>query len=92
MADDLLIAMIIAGFGLVGAYFRAEYVSWHRYKAAERRKLFSPRELYANHVCDKKRDASVSAAGDDAPLDPFRGPPDCAFACLLRAFVRIQST
>ena len=36
--DDLLIAIIIGGIGLTGAYFRAEYLLWRRDKAAERRK------------------------------------------------------
>jgi hypothetical protein len=36
--DDLLFVIIIGGIGLTGAYFRAEYVLWRRYKAAERRK------------------------------------------------------
>ncbi len=57
--DDLLIAIIIAGTGLSGAYLGAKYVSWRRYKAAERRREFSLRELYANHVCEENDDASV---------------------------------
>ncbi|HEY4969421.1 MAG TPA: hypothetical protein VII35_05910 [Steroidobacteraceae bacterium] len=36
--DDLLIAIIIGGIGLTGAYFRAEYLLWRRYKATERQK------------------------------------------------------
>jgi hypothetical protein len=36
--DDLLFVIIIGGIGLTGAYFRAEYVLWRRYKAAEQRK------------------------------------------------------
>jgi hypothetical protein len=52
--DDLLIAIIIAGTGLSGADLSAKYLSWRRYKAAERRKQFSLRELYANHVCDEE--------------------------------------
>lgn len=57
--DDLLIAIIIAGTGLSAAYLGAKYVSWRRYKAAERRREFSLRELYANPVCDEKNDAFV---------------------------------
>lgn len=52
--DDLLIAIIIAGTGLSGVYLHAQYVSWRRFEAAERRRQFSLRELYANPVCDKK--------------------------------------
>jgi hypothetical protein len=47
MADDLLIAMIIAGFGLSGAYFRAAFVSWRRSQAAERKREISVQELHA---------------------------------------------
>jgi len=57
--DDLLIAIIIAGTGLSGAYLSAKYVSWRRTKAAERRREFSLRELYANKLCDETNDASV---------------------------------
>jgi hypothetical protein len=51
MADDLLIALIIAGFGLSGAYFRAGFVSWRRNQAAERKREISLRELYAHISC-----------------------------------------
>ena len=51
MADDLLIAMIIAGFGLSGAYFRAGFVSWRRNQAAERKREISLRELHSNSLC-----------------------------------------
>jgi hypothetical protein len=40
--DDLMIAIIIGGIGLTGAYFRAEYLLWRRYKAAERQKKANP--------------------------------------------------
>ena len=40
--DNLLIAIIIGGIGLTGAYFRAEYLLWRRYKAAERQKKANP--------------------------------------------------
>jgi hypothetical protein len=36
--DDLMIAIIIGGIGLTGAYLRAEFISWRRSNAAERRK------------------------------------------------------
>ena len=45
MADDLLIGMIIVGFGLSGVYFRAAIVSWRRNQAAERRREIRLREL-----------------------------------------------
>jgi hypothetical protein len=35
--DDLLIAIIIAGLALSGAYLKAEYLSWRKYKAAQRK-------------------------------------------------------
>jgi hypothetical protein len=68
--DDLLIAIIIAGTGLSGAYLGAKYVSWRRYKAAERRREFSLRELYANHLCDENNDASApSVIYEEKSLD-----------------------
>jgi hypothetical protein len=36
--DDLMIAIIIGGIGLTGAYLRAEFISWRRSNAAERKK------------------------------------------------------
>jgi hypothetical protein len=36
--DDLMIAITIAGIGLTVAYLRAEFISWRRAIAAERRK------------------------------------------------------
>jgi hypothetical protein len=44
--DDLLFIIIIGGTVLSGAYLRAEYVSWRRYKAAERRRQASLARLY----------------------------------------------
>jgi hypothetical protein len=35
--DDLMIAVIFGGIGLTGAYLRAEFMSWRRANAAERR-------------------------------------------------------
>jgi hypothetical protein len=36
--DVLMIVIIMSGIGLSGAYLRAEFVSWRRFNAAERRK------------------------------------------------------
>ncbi len=52
-SDYLLIALIVAGFGLSGVYFGAGYVSWRRYQAAERKKELSLRELHANRLRDE---------------------------------------
>ena len=61
MADDLLIAIIIAGFGLSGVYFRALYVLWRRNQAAERKRDVSMRELHSNRLCRDENDAPVDA-------------------------------
>jgi hypothetical protein len=61
MADDILIAMIIAGFGLSGAYFRAVFVSWRRYQAAEQEREISLRELDGHRLCRDKNDATGSS-------------------------------
>jgi hypothetical protein len=36
--DDVLIAVIVGGIGLSGAYFRGEYILWRKDRAAELRK------------------------------------------------------
>lgn len=61
MADDLLIAMIIAGFGLSGAYFRAVFISWRRDQAAERKRGISLRELHAQRLCRDKNEVTASS-------------------------------
>jgi 6-phosphogluconolactonase len=58
--DDLLIAIIVAGIGLSVAYLRAEYVSWRRYKAAERRHEVSLCELHLKRL--RVEDNDVPAA------------------------------
>jgi hypothetical protein len=62
MTDYILIAMIIAGFGLSGAYFRAVYVSWRRYQAAERKREISLRELHADKLCRDDNEVPDSSA------------------------------
>ena len=61
MADELLIAMIIAGFGLSGAYFRAVFVSWRRNQAAERKRELSLRELHAHRLGRDKNEVPGSS-------------------------------
>jgi hypothetical protein len=61
MADDLLIAMIIAGFGLSGAYFREVFVSWRRNQTAERKREISLRELYAHRLCRDENEVTGSS-------------------------------
>jgi len=51
MADDLLIAMIIAGFALSGAYFRAVFILRLRNQAAEQERKIIQRELFAHRLC-----------------------------------------
>jgi hypothetical protein len=63
MADDLLVAIIIAGFGLSGVYFRAAYVSWRRNQAAERKREVSLRELHSNRLWRDENDAPIDAKG-----------------------------
>jgi hypothetical protein len=36
--DDLMIAIIMVGLALAGAYLRAEFVAWRKFNAAERRR------------------------------------------------------
>jgi hypothetical protein len=61
MAEDLLVAMIIAGFGLSGAYFRAVFVSWRRNQAAERKRELSLSELHAHRLSRDKNEVPGSS-------------------------------
>jgi hypothetical protein len=46
--DDLLLAMIIGGIGLTGAYLRCEFVRGRKLKAAEQSRNSALRELHAH--------------------------------------------
>ena len=61
MADYILIAMIIAGFGLCGAYFRIAFVSWRRYQSAERKREISLRELHAHSLFRDENEVTGSS-------------------------------
>jgi hypothetical protein len=61
MADYLLVAMIIAGFGLCGVYFRGVFVSWRRNQAAERAREISLRELNAHRLCRDENEVPGSS-------------------------------
>ena len=68
--DDLLIAVIIAGIGLSGAYFRAEYTSWRSRNAADRRKDLSLCELHTHRLCrDKNGGPALSMMGAEQSVD-----------------------
>jgi hypothetical protein len=73
MADNLLIGMIIVGFGLSGVYFRAAFVSWRRNQAAERKREIRMRELGSSvERAEKSIDAEAAkheaiAEGDVRP-------------------------
>jgi hypothetical protein len=61
MADDLLIAMIIAGFGFSGAYFRVVFVSWRRNQALERHIQISLQELHAHTLGRNENEVTGSS-------------------------------
>jgi hypothetical protein len=47
--DDLLLAMIIVGMALSGAYLRAQYATRRSYRTAERRNALQLSKLYGGH-------------------------------------------
>jgi len=55
--EDLLMAIIIAGVGLSGAYLRAEHLSWRRENDAERQRQASLRERHFNRLLVKEEDS-----------------------------------
>jgi hypothetical protein len=59
--DNLLIAMIIAGIGLSGAYLGAEYALHQGFKAVERKNLIVQRELHAHRLPLTQKDLPVVA-------------------------------
>jgi hypothetical protein len=84
--DDILIAIILAGIGLSGAYLRAELVLHRRLTAALRRREVLQRELHIQrvrpeqnafwrrtlHIIEANRYQSLGGAPQkDSPYDSF---------------------
>jgi len=57
--DDLLMAIIIAGIGLSGAYLRAEHMSWRRENDAERKRLAGLRERHFKRLLGKDPEGNL---------------------------------
>jgi hypothetical protein len=45
--DDVLLVMVLGGFGVAVAYVRAEYVQWREQGVSERRRESALRDLHA---------------------------------------------
>jgi hypothetical protein len=76
MAEHLLIAMIIAGFGLSGAYLRAVFVLRRRYRAAERKREIGLRELHCHGLCrDEKNIPRSSTVQTEKRVDAKAATP-----------------
>jgi hypothetical protein len=56
--DFVLIALIVGGLALSGAYVRAEYLGWREHGAAQRRKEAALRDLHAASISEQ-RDAQL---------------------------------
>jgi len=54
--DDLLMAIIIAGLGLSGAYLRAELLVHRKFRAADRRAELALHEVRINRVRPEQHD------------------------------------
>jgi hypothetical protein len=52
--DVALIALIVGGIILSGAYVRAEYVAWRKHRAAQRRSEAVLRELHAESLSEQR--------------------------------------
>jgi len=71
MADDLLIAIIIAGFGLSGIYFRTAFAEWRKHKAAERIREHNLAELDAHTL---HRDENAIPGSSTGPVEKRADP------------------
>jgi hypothetical protein len=79
MADDLLIAIIIAGFGLSGMYFRTAFAEWRRHQAAERRREHNLAALHAHRLHrDENATPGSSTAQVEKRVDPYCAHPESA--------------
>lgn len=61
--DDLLIAMIIAGIGLSGAFLCAKFCEWRSCVDAEKRQATGFREVFAHHLRLEEWDIRASRGG-----------------------------
>ena len=52
--DVVLIAVIVGGIALSGAYVRAEYRGWREHGAAQRRREAAVRQLHAESLSDQR--------------------------------------
>jgi hypothetical protein len=52
--DVALIAIIVGGLALAGAYVRAEYLGWREHGAAQRRRDAALRERHAASLSDQR--------------------------------------
>ena len=84
--DVVLIAIIVGGIALSGAYVRAEYLGWRRHGAAQRRREAAQSQLHAESLSDQ-RDALLPSV---MKLQGFgeseaANPDDSEFAAARRA-------
>ena len=52
--DFVLIALIVGGIALSGAYVREEYLAWRKHGAAQRRREAALRELHAASLSEQR--------------------------------------
>lgn len=52
--DIVLIALIVGGIALSGAYVRAEYLGWRTHGATQRRREAALRELHAASISEQR--------------------------------------
>jgi hypothetical protein len=52
--DFVLIALILGGLALSGAYVRAEYLGWREHGAARRRREAALRDLHAASISEQR--------------------------------------
>jgi hypothetical protein len=57
--DDVLLGVIVGGFGLCAAYFRDAYIRWREHRAAEMRKEMRMRELHINRFSHREDADSI---------------------------------
>jgi hypothetical protein len=84
--DVVLIAVIVGGIALSGAYVRAEYLGWRKHGAAQRRREAALGQLHAESLSEQ-RDALLPSV---MKLQGFgeseaANPDDSEFAAARRA-------
>jgi hypothetical protein len=72
-SDDLMISLVVAGFGLTTVYFYVAYILWRKHKAAALKNAAALRNLHAARVSRQDKIPVAAPVLKTAPHRAARG-------------------